>query len=83
MGTSPPHVPPWQAVYDLINAGELPEDAASCQISEVLTGQKPGRTNDDEIIVCLNPGFGVHDVAASRFVYHRALELGLGIELPT
>lgn len=77
------HVPPWQAVYDLINAGELPKDAASCEIADVITGKKPGRTSDDEIIVCLNPGFGVHDVAAARFVYRRALELGLGTELPT
>jgi ornithine cyclodeaminase/alanine dehydrogenase-like protein (mu-crystallin family) len=77
------HVPPWQAVYDLINAGELSRDAASDEISDIIAGRTPGRVSDDEIIVCLNPGSGVHDVAASRFVYHRALELGLGVDLPT
>jgi ornithine cyclodeaminase/alanine dehydrogenase-like protein (mu-crystallin family) len=77
------HIPPWQAVYDLMEAGELPADAASCQISDIIGGQQPGRTSDDEIIVCLNPGFGVHDVAAASYVYQRALDLGLGTELPT
>jgi ornithine cyclodeaminase/alanine dehydrogenase-like protein (mu-crystallin family) len=77
------HVPPWQAVYDMIKGGELPPDAAACQISDVIAGRRPGRTSEDEIIACLNPGFGVHDVAAARFVYHRALQLGLGTELPT
>ena len=77
------HVPPWQAFYDLIESGELPRDAASCEISDIIVGRAPGRVSDDEIIVCLNSGFGLHDVAAARFVYQRALELGLGIDLPT
>lgn len=77
------HVPPWQAVYDLMNSGELPRDAADDEISDIIVGRKPGRVSDDEIIVCLNPGSGVHDVAASRFVHQRAVELGLGVDLPT
>ena len=77
------HIPPWQAVYDLVNAGELPPEAMSYEISDIIAGRKAGRTSEDEIIVCLNPGFGVHDVAAARYVYQRARELGLGTELPT
>lgn len=76
------HIPPWQAVYDLINAGDLGPDAVSCEISDIVAGRRPGRTSDDEIIVCLNPGFGVHDVAAGRYVYRRGREMGLGTELP-
>jgi ornithine cyclodeaminase/alanine dehydrogenase-like protein (mu-crystallin family) len=76
------HVPPWQALYDLIQSGEIARDAL-IEIVDVVTGRQPGRTSDDEIIVCLNPGSGVHDVAAARYVYHRSLELGLGIDLPT
>ena len=76
------HVPPWQAVYDLMQTGELPPDAMSYELTDVIAGRRPGRTSDDEIIVCLNPGFGVHDVAAASYVYRRARELGLGTELP-
>lgn len=75
-------VPPWQAVYDLIGTGELAPNAASCEIADIIVGRAPGRISDDEIIVCLNPAYGVHDVPAARFVYHRALELGLGADLP-
>ncbi|MBM2809886.1 MAG: Ornithine cyclodeaminase [Chloroflexi bacterium] len=76
------HVPPWQAVYDLARAGEFSFHSIT-QLSDIMTGKQPGRESDDEIIVCLNPGSGIHDVAASRYVYYRALELGLGTELPT
>ncbi|MPZ13610.1 MAG: hypothetical protein GEU73_04170 [Chloroflexi bacterium] len=77
------HVPPWQAVYDLMQAGELRPHAPWFEISDIVAGRQPGRTSDEEIIVCLNPGFGVHDVAAGQYVYTRARELGLGAELPT
>ena len=53
------------------------------EIADIVAGRQPGRLTDDEIIVCLNPGSGFHDVAAARYVYHRALELGLGVDLPT
>ena len=77
------HVPPFQAIYDLLQAGELPRDGAYDGLSDIVVGRKPGRRSDDEIIVCVNPGSGVHDVAVSRYVYQRAMELGLGTDLPT
>ncbi len=77
------HVPPFQAIYDLLQSGELPREGAYDDLSDVVVGRKPGRRSDDEIIVCVNPGSGVHDVAVSRYVYQRAVELDLGIDLPT
>ena len=76
------HVPPWQAVYDLLQSGELAPKAAEDEISDIVAGRKPGRESEDDIIVCLNPGSGVHDVAGGRYVYRRAVELGIGTELP-
>jgi ornithine cyclodeaminase len=76
------HVPPFQAVYDLVAAGERRSGAYE-NLPDVVVGRTPGRQSDDEIIVCLNPGSGVHDVAVARFVYQRAVELGLGVDLPT
>jgi ornithine cyclodeaminase/alanine dehydrogenase-like protein (mu-crystallin family) len=76
------HVPPFQAVYDLLQSGELTRGAYD-DLADVIVGRAPGRRSDDEIILCLNPGSGVHDVAVARFVYRRALDLGLGVDLPT
>jgi ornithine cyclodeaminase/alanine dehydrogenase-like protein (mu-crystallin family) len=76
------HVPPMQAVADLIATGELPPDGGMVEITDVMAGRAPGRQTDDEIIVCLNAGTGIHDVAAASYVYERARELGLGTELP-
>jgi len=77
------HVPPFQAIYDLVQSGELPRQGAYDDIADIVVGRKPGRRSDDEIIVCVNPGSGVHDVAVARFIYQRALDLGLGTDLPT
>ena len=75
------HIPPYQAIVELREAGELSSDPPD-EICDIIAGKKPGRTSDDEIIVCLNPAHGVHDVALARFVYERALEMGIGVDLP-
>jgi ornithine cyclodeaminase/alanine dehydrogenase-like protein (mu-crystallin family) len=77
------HVPPWQAVHDLMQTGELASSAISCQISDIIAGRVSGRSSRDEIVVCLNSGCGVHDAAVARFAYQRALAMGLGTDLPT
>jgi ornithine cyclodeaminase/alanine dehydrogenase-like protein (mu-crystallin family) len=75
--------PPWQALVDLIAAGELPPDAASTEIADIVLGRQPGRRSDDEIIVCINPGSGMNHVAVGAYVYQRALERGIGRDLLT
>jgi ornithine cyclodeaminase/alanine dehydrogenase-like protein (mu-crystallin family) len=77
------HIPPMQAIYDLIKSGELPSPHGGLvEITDVIGGREPGRTSDDEIIICFNAGTGIHDVAAGKYVYERARELGVGTELP-
>ncbi len=76
------HVPPWQAVADLISCGELSEADLSIEMADVLLGRKLGRASEDEIIAFLNPGCGIYDVAIASYVYRRAQEQGLGISLP-
>lgn len=75
------HIPPWQAFSDLVEAGQLPTSALAHELADIVAGRAPGRTSDDEIIVCLNPGSGVHDVAAAYYVYQRAVALDLGAQL--
>ena len=67
------HVPPYQALVE--TEGSLPE------LGEIMGGRAPGRVNRDEILVALNPAYGVIDAAVARFVYDRALQAGVGLEL--
>lgn len=53
----------------------------NAELGEVVLGKKPGRSNDDEIIL-VNPfGLAIEDVAIATHVYRKAQELGLGVLL--
>ncbi len=75
------HVPPYQAVQDLMDSGELTEADLSMEMGDIILGRKPGRTSDDEIIAYMNSGSGIYDVAISSYVYRKALDQGLGVDL--
>jgi len=51
-------------------------------LGEVVAGLAPGRVRDDERIVCIPLGLALEDVATAVRVLRRAVELGLGTELP-
>ena len=51
------------------------------QLGEVVNQKKPGRENDDEIIVCSNLGLALHDISLGRAVFDIAREKQLGVEL--
>ncbi len=44
------------------------------ELGEIVAGNKPGRTNDDEIIVFDSTGMALQDVSAAAIVYERAAE---------
>lgn len=50
-------------------------------LTEVMTGERPGREREDEIIVSTHMGMGAHDVNCAMTVYERAREKGMGQEL--
>lgn len=54
----------------------------SGQTGAVLAGIAPGRTSEDEIIVCSNIGISTNDVAMGQAILATALEKGLGRKLP-
>lgn len=76
------HVPPWQAIADLLSSGELSEADLSLEITDIILGRKVGRTSEEEIISFLNPGCGIYDVAIASYVYRLAQKQGLGTFLP-
>jgi ornithine cyclodeaminase/alanine dehydrogenase-like protein (mu-crystallin family) len=48
----------------------------------VVAGVKPGRKNEDELIIDMNIGMGVEDVVVGAEIFKRASEQGLGRVLP-
>jgi alanine dehydrogenase len=48
------------------------------EIGEVLAGTCPGRAGREEITVFRGVGLAIEDLAATRLVYERAIEVGVG-----
>lgn len=68
---------------DMIGAGQFSRERLHADISEVVAGIKPGRERDDERILVHTTGMVSHDVGICWRIYKKAVDLGLGIPLPT
>ncbi|MDI2031419.1 2,3-diaminopropionate biosynthesis protein SbnB [Saccharopolyspora sp. TS4A08] len=65
-------------INQLVLEGSFFREQLHAELGEILAGTRPGRTEDDEIIV-LNPmGMAVEDIACAGAVYERARERGVG-----
>ncbi|MFC7215574.1 ornithine cyclodeaminase family protein [Saliphagus sp. GCM10025334] len=73
-----------RATYDAgsflaaLEAGAVDENHVHAELGEVVAGEAPGRTSDDEITVFDSGGTGIETVAAAAMLYERATEEGLG-----
>ncbi len=56
------------------------EDVHS-ELGNVITGQKPGRENDEEIIIYDATGTAIQDTASVAICYLKAIENGLGTKI--
>jgi alanine dehydrogenase len=65
-------------VHHAVAAGLLKATDVYAELGEIVSGRKPGRRTEDEIIVFDSTGMALQDVAASLLVYERALESGVG-----
>ena len=61
-----------------IEAGALTRDAVRADLGEVLTGARPGRTSDDEIVIFDSTGAAFQDLAAAVMIVARARAAGAG-----
>jgi ornithine cyclodeaminase/alanine dehydrogenase-like protein (mu-crystallin family) len=74
--------PPREPFRTLSAQGRLAEFEAKCgELHDVVTGVKPGRERDDEIVTCLVPASSVWDPAMASWVYDLAREKGIGKEV--
>ena len=51
-------------------------------LGEIVTGRKPGRTSEDQRALSLNLGLAIEDVATARLIHQKAVDHGVGLELP-
>lgn len=65
---------------DMIEAGLMKRDALE-DLGDISAGTKPGRQNDDEIILMSVGGMPVEDVAWGTVIYRNAIEKGIGTKL--
>jgi ornithine cyclodeaminase/alanine dehydrogenase-like protein (mu-crystallin family) len=64
-----------------IAAGLMKAADVHAELGQIVTGQRPGRTSDEQIFVFDSTGTALQDVAAAAMVYERALQLRRGREL--
>ena len=62
-------------------AGSVTQAHVHATLGDVITGTKPGRTDDDAITLFDSTGMGLQDVAAAIAIYRRALAAGAGTRL--
>ncbi len=64
-----------------IKEGVITPEHIYADLGEIVTGKKISRTSDEQITLFKSNGLAIQDVAASRLVYERAREAGLGVEV--
>ena len=68
-------------LHHAIAAGAMTRDDVAADLAEVVSGRKPGRRRDDEVVVFDSTGTALQDVAAAGLAYERALAAGIGVSL--
>ena len=63
-----------------MNDGVLKREDIYCDLSDIVSGQKPGRTSNDEITLFKFNGMAIEDVACAAKAYEKAVEKGVGVE---
>ena len=61
-----------------IRLGYIKKEDIYAQIGEILLGQKPGRTREDEITLYDTTGLSILDLNTAAMVYRAALEKKIG-----
>lgn len=59
-------------LHHAIAAGAMTRGKVHAELAELVTGRKPGRTSDDQVILFDSTGTAVQDVAAASSIYERA-----------
>lgn len=67
-----------KVINQLVLEGRFSREQLHAELGEIVTGRRPGREADQEIIL-LNPmGMAIDDLACANAFYQRALSVGVG-----
>jgi ornithine cyclodeaminase/alanine dehydrogenase len=64
-----------------MSTGLIDANAIHAELGELITGQRSGRTDQEEITLFKSVGVALQDVAAAAWAYRQAQSLGLGQHL--
>jgi ornithine cyclodeaminase len=64
-----------------IRNGKLSKENIYADLGEIVLGQKPARTADDEITLFESVGFALEDLVVASLAYGRASEKGVGLKV--
>lgn len=56
--------------------------APYADLGEIVAGKRPGRERPEERTICINLGIALDDMATAVLIRRKALEMGIGTELP-
>jgi ornithine cyclodeaminase/alanine dehydrogenase-like protein (mu-crystallin family) len=65
-----------------LKEGLITEDSIVGEIGEVLLGQVPGRTSNDEITLFKSLGLAIEDLACAEYLFEKAKRAGVGTWIP-
>ena len=68
----------WEPMASIVLRGERDLDQDVAELGDLLAGERPGRTSDDEIITFLSPGIGFCDIAVARWMFDLSEQHGIG-----
>ncbi|AHG88911.1 ornithine cyclodeaminase/mu-crystallin [Gemmatirosa kalamazoonensis] len=68
-------------LHHALDAGAMRRDDVRGELADVVSGRRPGRLRDDEVVVFDSTGTALEDVAAAAVIYERACALGRGVAL--
>jgi alanine dehydrogenase len=75
-------IPPHQPFQSLFDRGLIPPANLSSDLTQIVIGDRPGRTDPEEITIALASAPGYQHAAAARWVYEEARRQGLGTDWP-
>jgi ornithine cyclodeaminase/alanine dehydrogenase-like protein (mu-crystallin family) len=66
-------------LHHAVAAGTMTAADVHAELAQLVTGERPGRQDADEITIFDSTGTGIQDVAAAARAYELALSQGAGL----
>ncbi|MGQ1786805.1 MULTISPECIES: ornithine cyclodeaminase family protein [unclassified Saccharicrinis] len=66
--------------HHAIEQGLMSKDSVFAELGDVILGKKPGRESEEEVIIYDATGTALQDVAASAYIYEKAIKQDIGLK---